>query len=132
MKTLLQHIESLNAKADLMMAQEPGLWMSHYTDDMSHWADMGVYTVDDFERHQLIAGISDASKDLYGCRMRLDWDRYTIEELERTYDNICKQLNEQFEAEKAAMEYEAEMAKGLPDNCEPLPYEEYSYLEEMA
>jgi hypothetical protein len=30
------------------------------------------------------------------------------------------------------MEYEAEMAKGLPDNCEPLPYEEYSYLEEMA
>jgi len=129
MTTLLQHIESLNAKADLMMKQEPGLWMSHYTDDMSHWAEMGVYTVDDFERHQLIAGISDASKDLYGCRMRLDWDRYTTEELEKTYDNICKQLNEQFEAEKEAKAFEAELKKGLPDDCEPLPYEEYAYLE---
>ena len=132
MKTLLQHIESLNAHADLMMQQEPGLWMSKYTDDMSHWADMGVYTVDDFERHQLIAGISDASKDLYGCRMRLDWDRYTTEELERTYDSICKQLNEQFEEEKAAEAFMAECKKGLPDDCEPLPYEEYSYLEEIA
>ena len=34
MTTLLQHIESLNARADLMMEQEPGLWMSKYTDDM--------------------------------------------------------------------------------------------------
>jgi len=132
MTTLLQHIESLNARADQMMAQEPGLWMSKYTDDMSHWADMDVYTVDDFERHQLIAGISDASKDLYGCRMRLDWDRYTTEELERTYDSICKQLNEQFEEEKAAEAFMAECKKGLPDDCEPLPYEEYSYLEKIA
>src|SRR5210317_837645 len=108
MTTLLQHIELLNAHADHMMAQEPGLWMSKYTDDMSHWADMDVYTVDDFERHQLIAGISDASKDLYGCRMRLDWDRYTTEELERTYNSICKQLNEQFEMEQEAEAFMAE------------------------
>ena len=132
MTTLLQHIESLNAQADAMMAQEPGLWMSKYTDDMSHWADMGVFTVEDFKRNELINGISDASKDLYGCRMRLDWDEMSIEDMERTYDNICRQLREQFEMEQEAEALAAEWKKGLPDDCEPLPYEEYADLEELA
>jgi hypothetical protein len=131
MTTLLQHIESLNAHADLMMEQEPGLWMSKYTDDMSHWADMGVYTVEDFKRSQLINSISDASKDLYGCRMRLDWDEMSIEDMQSTLDNICAQLNAQYEEEKAAAEWEAECKRGLPDDCEPLPYEDYAYLEEV-
>ena len=132
MTTLLEHIESLNAKADLMMEQEPGLWMSKYTDDMSHWYDMGIYTVEDFRRNELINGISDASKDLYGCRLRLDWDEMSIEQMESTYDNICSQLRIQFEEEQAAEAYEAELKKGLPDDCEPLPYEEYADLEEVA
>ena len=131
MTTLLQHIEALNAKADLLMEQEPGLWMSKYTDDMSHWADMGVYTVEDFRRNELINGISDASKDLYGCRLRLDWDEMTIEQMESTYENICAQLRIQFEEEQAAEAWEAECKKGLPDDVEPLPYEEYADLERV-
>ena len=131
MTTLLQHIESLNAQADLMMEQEPGLWMSKYTDDMSYWADMGVYTVEDFRRNELINGISDASKDLYGCRLRLDWDEMSIEDMEATYENICAQLRIQFEEEQAAEAWEAECKRGLPDDVEPLPYEEYVYLEAM-
>lgn len=127
--TLLQHIEALNAKAYLMMEQEQGLWVSKYTDDMSHWADMGVYTVEDFKRYELINGISDASKDLYGCRMRLAWDEMDIEDLEQTYENICYQLRLQYEMEKEAEALAAEWKKGLPDDCEPLPYEEYAYLE---
>ena len=43
MTTLLQHIELLNAHADHMMAQEPGLWMSKWTDDISYWNEMGVF-----------------------------------------------------------------------------------------
>jgi len=136
MTTLLQHIESLNAQADLMMAQESGLWMSKYTDDMSHWADMGVYTVEDFRRNELINSISDASKDLYGYRMRLDWDQMSIEDMEATYDNICRQLREQFEMEQEWEREQAEEARiaaeGLQPDCEPLPYEEYAYLEEVA
>ena len=130
MTTLLQHIEALNAKADLLMEQEPGLWMSKWTDDLSHWADMGIYTVEDFRRNELINSISDASKELYGCRMRLDWNEMSIEDMETTYDNICRQLNEQYEEEKAAEEF-MKTCRGLSTECEPLPYEEYSYLEEV-
>ena len=132
MTTLLQHIESLNAQAQAWMDANPGDWCSKYTDDMSYWYDMGIFTVEDFKRNQLINGISDASKDLYGCRMRLDWDEMSIEDMERTYDNICRQLNEQFEEEQAAEAWEAELKRGLPDDVEPLPYEEYAYLEECA
>ena len=131
MTTLLQHIESLNAQAQAWMDANPGDWCSKYTDDMSYWYDMGVFTVEDFKRNQLINGISDASKDLYGCRMRLAWDEMDIEDLEQTYENICYQLRLQYEDEKAAEAFEAECKKGLPDDCEPLPYEEYTYLEEV-
>jgi hypothetical protein len=64
--------------------------------------------------------------------MRLDWDEMTIEQMEATYERICAQLREQFEEEKAAEAFEAELKKGLPDDVEPLPYEEYAYLEEVA
>jgi hypothetical protein len=130
MTTLLQHIESLNAQAQAWMDANPGDWCSKYTDDMSYWYDMGIFTVEDFKRNQLINGISDASKDLYGCRMRLDWDEMSIEDMERTYDNICRQLREQYEEEKAAEEF-MKTCKGLSSECEPLPYEEYAYLEEV-
>ena len=129
MTTLLQHIESLNAQAQAWMDANPGDWCSMYTDDMSHWYDMGIFTVEDFKRNELINGISDASKDLYGCRMRLDWDEMSIEDMERTYDNICRQLREQFEEEQAAEKWEAELKRGLPDDVEPLPYEEFADLE---
>ena len=132
MTTLLQHIESLNAQAQAWMDSHPGDWCSMYTDDMSHWADMGVYTVEDFKRNQLINSISDASKDLYGCRMRLEWDEMTIEQMEATYENICRQLREEFEMEQEAEALAAEWKKGLPDDVEPLPYEEYADLEEIA
>lgn len=112
------------------MDADPDLWCSMWTTDLNHWAEYGVFTADDFDRHNLIAGISDASKDLYGCRLRLEWDELTVEELKAMYDNICRQLNEQFEAEKEAEAYEAELNKGLSLECEPLPYEEYAYLEE--
>ena len=131
MSDLLKYIESLNAKADLLMEQEPGLWMSKYTDDMSYWYDMGIYTVEDFRRNELINGISDASKDLYGCRLRLDWNEMTMEQMEATYDNICAQLNAQYEEERDAAEFE-KTCKGLSTECEPLPYEEYADLEVVA
>jgi hypothetical protein len=131
MYTLLDHLKSLNAEAR-KWAEENNGWASEWTLDLKHWAEMGVYTAADFIRHNLINSISDASKDLYGCRLRLDWDEMSVEDMERMYDNICRQLNEQYEMEKEAEALAAEWKKGLPDDCEPLPYEEYAYLEETA
>lgn len=134
MNTLLDHLKSLNAEAQ-KWAEENNGWASQWTLDLKHWAEMGVYTTADFVRHNLINGISDASKDLYGCRLRLEWDNFSNEELQEKYDDICRALNAQFEMEQ---EWEAEKAEeeriaaqGLQLDCEPLPYEEYAYLEEV-
>ena len=136
MKTLLQHLESLNAQAQAWMDANPGDWCSKWTTDLDHWAEYGVYTADDFIRHNLIASISDASKDLFGFRMRMDWDSMTTEDLQKEYDSICESLHYEFEREQ---EWEAERleeeriaAQGLQLDCEPLPYEEYAYLEELV
>ena len=131
MYTLLDHLTSLNAEAQ-KWAEENNGWSSMWTLDLDHWAEMGIHTAADFIRYNLINSISDASKDLYGSRMRLAWDNYSIEELQYKYDCICDALNAEFEMEQEREAYEAEMAKGLPDDCEPLPYEEYADLEEMA
>jgi hypothetical protein len=55
--------------------------------------------------------------------------KWILRILEQTYENICAQLRLQYEMEKEAEALEAEWKKGLPDDCEPLPYEEYAYLE---
>ena len=122
MYTLLDHLESLNAQAR-KWAEENNGWASEWTLDLAHWAEYGVYTAADFIRHNLIASISDASKDLYGCRLRLEWDNYSIEELQDKYDDICRSLN---------AEFERIAAQGLQPDCEPFPYEEYADLEETV
>ena len=133
MNCLVKHLESLNAQAQAWMDANPGDWCSKWTLDLDHWAELGVYTADDFIRHNLIASISDASKDLFGFRMRMDWDSMTNEELQEEYDSICSALRYEFEREQ---EWEAEQAEeariaaqGLQPDCEPLPYEEYADLE---
>lgn len=135
MYTLLDHLKSLNAESQ-KWAEENNGWASQWTLDLKHWAEMGVYTAADFIRHNLINGISDASKDLYGCRLRLEWDNYSIEELQDKYDDICRSLNAEFEREQEWEDMKAEeeriAAQGLQLDCEPLPYEEYAYLEETA
>jgi len=135
MYTLLDHLESLNAQAR-KWAKENNGWASEWTLDLAHWAEYGVYTAADFIRHNLIASISDASKDLYGCRLRLEWDNYSLEELQDKYDDICRSLNAEFEREQEWEREKAEeeriAAQGLQLDCEPLPYEEYADLEEVV
>ena len=137
MTTLLQHIESLNAQAQAWMDANPGDWCSKWTTDLAHWAEYGVFTAEDFIRHNLIASISDASKDLFGFRMRMEWDSMTTEELQKKYDSICESLRYEFEREQEWEREQAEerriAAQGLQvEDCEPYPYEEYAYLEEVA
>jgi hypothetical protein len=132
MTDLKTYLESSNAKSQARMDAEPGLWCSMWTTDLAYWAECDVYTVNDFERHQLISGISDASKDLYGCRLRLDWASMSTEQLREEYEVICNSLNYEFELEQERLEEERVGTQGLKLDCEPLPYEEYADLEEYA
>jgi hypothetical protein len=103
MKTLLAHLESLNAEKQAWIDEDPtNRWTGMYTTDMDHWASMGIVTVEDFERDQLISSIWDAYKDAYGYRPRhLDFESMTMAELEAEADSVFAAADAQYEYEKA-------------------------------
>lgn len=48
---LKAHIGAENAKSKAQMEKTPGLWISMMTDDLEHWADYGIYNVDQYEAY---------------------------------------------------------------------------------
>lgn len=102
MTTLLQHLETLNAEKQAWMDTNPGSWTGLYTTDMDHWADQGIFTVEDFERDSLIGLIWDAFKDVYGYRPRgtYNFDTMSLAELQSEADRLCDAANAQYEIEQ--------------------------------
>lgn len=101
--TLLQHIQNLNAEKKAWMEAGPDRWTGMFIEDLDHWAEYGVYTVEDFERYQLEATIWDAYKDAYGVRPRhMDFKSMTTSELEAEADRIFADIEENVRLEEEA------------------------------
>ena len=107
---------------------------------LSFYHEAGVFTIEDKIKWDLYGMISDASKEVYGSRMRFDFLQYSVEELSSMYDSYVDQLlgaqderHSQYEANiKAMMQAGAtseEQAKAwLADACG----DEYDYEAEEA
>ena len=75
--------------------------------DLDHWADYGVYTVEDFDRYELETTIWDLYKDVHGIRPRfMDFSTMSIAELSETVDSLFAELKV-VEAREAAAQAEA-------------------------
>ena len=71
-------------------------------EDASHWEEYGIYTVEQYNRYMLIAGISDAYKSAYGTRPRgMDFDSMSTTELEDYSDRLNELAHEVYLEEKA-------------------------------
>jgi len=105
MNELIQHIEGINAKSKAEMEANPGTFIGILTTDVEHWAEMGVHTVEDFERYELQTFIYEGHKDAFGVKGRhYDFDSMTMEELKEEANYIAQAANEAFEAEQKAEE----------------------------
>lgn len=83
MRELIAHIEAQNAKAKAWMDEQPGRWAGMLVTDPEHWAEMGILTVEDFQREMAIEAYHDIYKDRYGVRPRhVNFDEMTLEEIE--------------------------------------------------
>lgn len=99
--TLHEYLEAENQKAKDYMDAHPGCWICTTTSDEKHWAEYGIHTVEDYKRYILECSISDAHKDLYGCRPRyMNFKEMTMEQLEAELEKIASALREEFENEK--------------------------------
>jgi hypothetical protein len=69
--SLLSHIESLNAKAQAWIDEDPNnRFMCQYISDIAYWNSIGIHTVEDFERQELENTIWDVYKEVHGVRPR--------------------------------------------------------------
>ena len=68
------YIQRRNEICRKEMAETPGLFMGITTEDMSHWADMGIFTVEQYEFYMASMGLEDWLADITNksyARMRI-------------------------------------------------------------
>lgn len=129
--TLAAHLAALNAEKQAWMDAGPDRWTGFYTEDLAHWAEIGVLTVRDFQRYELVSLVWDMYKDVTGIRPRhIDFDSMSLEDLQAEVDYLGRQMEAAIEADaqwEAEMEEmrkhdEAEHAAWLAEQPEPIDY----------
>jgi len=80
MEALIQHIKKINEDQLFKLVETP-----------EYWANYGIETVEQFERHQIVCAFGEAWKGCYGVRQSGSLDHFTNDELEQ----MIEELNEQ-------------------------------------
>lgn len=100
--TLLELLNEKNAKTAAWVAEDPqNRWAGMITTDLDHWAEYGIHTAEDYERHELETYIYEGHKDAFGVKGRhYDFASMSMDELKAEADWIGEQV-------KATMDREA-------------------------
>ena len=135
--TLAEYLRDRNAKTEAWVAEDPdNRWAGTYTEDLAHWAEMGVLTVRDFERYEMETSIWDLYKEVYGFRPRhMDIASMTFEQLNKEYDYLLTEMKRQEESDRAYIahceqieaEQAAELAARRAEMPEPIDYVAANY-----
>ena len=92
--SLADYLNDMNTKARAEMAANPGLWVSEMTEDLSHWAEIGVHTARDLANYLDACFQREVQKSMY------DYDRFD-EELEASRKEQARRDNAERRALKA-------------------------------
>lgn len=136
--TLAQYLRDRNAKTEAWVAEDPdNRWAGMYTEDLSHWAEMGIETVAQLERYEMETTIWDLYKDVTGIRPRhMDFKSMSDEDLRKEYDYLVSRMNDMVEEEDYSWEDEdtsswpridAEEEAALAEMPEPIDYVAANY-----
>lgn len=116
-KTLAQYLRERNAATEAWVAEDPtNRWAGTYTEDLAHWAEIGVLTVRDFMRYEMETQYSELHKDAYGFRPRgvnlSEWSyEELVEETDRMYEYMASQAEREAEWQAQEMAYIQEAAE---------------------
>jgi len=110
---LKAHIEASNAEWVAQCEARGATFYTTTTTDLDHWAESGVFSVEDYERHSLICEISDASKEAYGFRLRMDWDSMSMEELREEASRVWQYAVAEAELEQEREKLDLEEFKAM-------------------
>ena len=114
---LLIHLEAERDKTRAWVAEDPeNRWAGYSTTELDHWAESGVYSIEQYERYNLEGIISDLSKEVYGFRMRYNVSTMTTKELQDIHESLFNDLQGVIEQEKhvedeAVKDFEATVSR---------------------
>ena len=114
---LAQYIATRNAETLAWIAEDPdNRWACLIVDDLAFWAEQGILTVKDFNRHNLECTIWDLYRDVTGSRPRhMDFKSMSYEDLERECDLLSRMLEDEIKRDE---EWEAEMIAYAQEDAE--------------
>ena len=105
---LLNFIGNINAKTKAWIDAGPDRWAGMLTCNLTHWASMGIYTVEQFKRHQLeedcYYSVAEAFSKSYARSLNIT--SMTDEELESLAERASQIIER--EAQEAKEQAEAE------------------------
>ena len=87
-----------------------------HTVGLSFYHEAGVFTIEDKIKWDIYGMISDASKELNGCRARFDFLQSSVEELYADYERYVQWIEDDANYEQNR---EAELIQGLIDHGAP-------------
>jgi len=109
MSDLQKYIDLHNAEVDAYMAANPGCYRSKMC-DAAHYAEDGVFTVEQYEMQEMLNTMSDLAKAAYGTRRACpDTDGLSFKEVSALYDGMLEDLD------RATREQEAEQADAVKE-----------------
>lgn len=115
--TLAQHLANLNAEKLAWVAEDPAnRWTGLYVEELDFWAEMGVYTVAQFKRHENETLFWEMYKDVTGFRPRhVNLADMSDEQLEREIDLLGRMIEDEIKREEEwaieEMAYTQELAE---------------------
>ena len=96
---LQAHLEASNATTVARAEAEGWTFYSTTVTDPAHWARVGVFSIAEYERQDLISYISDAHKDAYGFRPRgFNYAEWSMADLEAEADRLSEAVTRAIEA----------------------------------
>lgn len=112
MKTAAEFAKELNAPNREWLAQNPGGWCTMVPEEPEFWAQMGIHTGEELDRHFAISEHSDVYKETYGVRPRRSWDGVTTAAIREATKLILDRVRLDEELERREV---AEHRAGYPN-----------------
>ena len=108
---LLAHIRQENAKMEAWVEEDPeSRFAGMITDEIDHWRDYGIHSVEQYEKYMLVAEIVDTHKEAYGFKP--SWTHLmslSMEELEEESRQVNAAAKAAYEEAKSLQESAAEV-----------------------
>ena len=107
MSELRTYLEARNAETEAWVNEDPSnRWAGLYVTDLEHWAEYGIHTVEQFERHEMIESYYNLYKDFHGIKPRwVDFDSMSNEQVRGVIDSLYESVEAAQRAQEKREEY---------------------------